>query len=327
MSLRSLFNQHGTVIGQYLWQRYPHTGKLVRAANAQLAGAVTVRPDLPNYPWAVVARATALRLRYSLGFTSPRQLLAWHGAQLLTQAPEAPYPLAALPAIFAELEAILRQCDAAGRPPLPAEEAICSSVCYVLGLCEDLARTGRLDTTPLLDPTAPRTGAGLLALTPQAVVVDITGMAARFVTAQADLLAQPHILFPAFGAEPSSGAALDPVIICDTLYLVKVTTQPTVEGRWLRELVGYGLWDAEDRYRLRHVGIIAPRQGTVLRWPLAEIATRLAGESCATLTELRHEFAVMRRAARGVPVPITTPHWGETASRAAGLVTAEGMAS
>jgi hypothetical protein len=303
MALRSLFNQHGSVISQYLWQRFPHTAGLARAANLQLGAAFTVRPDAASYPWAVVARATALRIRYSLGYMAPRTLLAWRGAQFLAQAPAAPYPLAALAAIFADLAAVIARVDPVGRTLAPTEEATLCRACYMLGLCDDLARTGRLEYSPLLEPTVPRTAAGWLALAAPTVVADLAGMATRFTTQHDALLTQPRTLFPAFDAAPQPGAALDPLILGDTLALVKVTTQPTVEARWMRELVGYALCDVADRFGIQQVGIIAPRQGMVLRWPLADVVARLAGEPHATLAHLRHEFAAIRRAARGLPLP------------------------
>jgi len=302
MALSTRFDQHGSVIGQYLWQRYAHTAILARGANAQLAQAATLRPaDDEHYPWAVVARATALRLRYISGNTPPRALLALDGAARLTQAHTAPYPLAFVAALFAELGARVARLTPAAERLAPADEEQLSRICYLLGLCEDIARTGRLMQSPLLDPAVPRTMDGLLALADPVCVADISAMATRFMAAHGALLAQPATLWPALGSVPLAGSGLEPLMLGDGLYLIKVTTQPQIEARWLRELLGYLLSDAQDAYGVRQVGIIAPRQGVVLRWPATTFAATLAGTPGATLPTLRREFAVLGRAV-GLPL-------------------------
>jgi hypothetical protein len=305
------FDQHGSVIGQYLWQRYPHTATLARAANARLAQATTLRPSAgEHYPWAVVARATALRLRYSAGNTPPRALLALDGAARLAQAHTAPYSLAFVAALFADLGARLARLTPTGGRRMPAEdeEHLCR-ICYLLGLCEDIARTGRLIQSPLLDPAVPRTVEGLLALADPVCVADIAAMAARFTAAHGALLAQPATLWPALGGITPAGRSLDPLILGDGLYLIKVTAQPQIEARWLRELLGYLLLDVYDRYGVRQVGIIAPRQGEVLRWP-ASFAATLAGMPAsafaASLPALRREFAALRRVMASPAMPLVT---------------------
>lgn len=305
MAFSTRFDQHGSVIGQYIWQRYPRTAALARGANARLAQAETLRPSADDhYPWAVVARATALRLRYVSGNTPPRALLALDGAARLTQANTSPYPLATVAALFADLGAEVARLTPTGDHLASADEEQLSRICYLLGLCEDIARTGRLMQSPLLHAAVPRTVAGLLALADPVCIADIRQMAARFTAAQPELLAQPATLWPALGGVPLAGSSLEPLILGDGLYLIKATTQPQLEARWLRELLGYLLLDAQDVYGIHQVGIIAPRQGITLRWPATDFAATLAGTPAAPLPELRREFAALRRA---VGQPVAAP--------------------
>ncbi len=296
MSLSSVFNHHGSIVGQYLWQRYHNTSRLARVANTQLAQAGTVRPQAEAYPWAVVARAVGYRLRFCWGMMPLRDLLAWRGAQMLAQTPEAPYPQATIATLFAELEAAIARIAPAGRQPDDADEAEMARICYLLGLCEDVYRAGQFVTTPLLDPALPRTLPGWLALPPALCVADIALLARRFMAEHETFLAQPATLFPTFGGMMPHGSALGPLIIGDGLYLIKATTHPAIEARWLRDLAGYALLDERDTYHLRQVGIIAPRQGMVLRWPANDFIAALAETPAVNLQTLRREFAAVRRA-------------------------------
>ncbi len=292
MALTRYLHDHGTLVGQYLYQRYHDTVPTVRAANRALATVASLHPGDAHYPWAVAARAIGLRLRAELAPLPVGNLMAARGAQMLAGLADAPYPLPVAAALLDELGDIARHHHTEPRTPATVERL--DRACAVLALLEDLARTRRLAESALTDAALPRTIHSWLALPTEALVADIGAMAGDTIGRQGAHFAQPGVLFPRMGPLRGAGGGLDPLLLGDTLYLIKATTQPAITGTWLRELVGYGLLDLADHYHIAAVGLLLPRQGEALTWPLVDLAQRLAAESRATLPELRREFAQVR---------------------------------
>ncbi|MBA3823159.1 MAG: hypothetical protein H0X24_04530 [Ktedonobacterales bacterium] len=303
MALTRYLHDHGTLVGQYLYQRYPHTVPAVRAANRPLAASTSIHPADEHYPWAVAARAIGLRLRAEFAPLPVGSLVAARGAQMLAGLADAPYPIPVAATLLDELGTITHAYHDLPHGPPEAERL--DRACAVLALLEDLARTRRLAESALTDASLSRTLPSWLALPAATLVADIGMMAAGMVAQHGALFTQPGVLFPRLGPLRGAGGALDPLLVGDTLYLIKATTQPAIMGIWLRELVGYSLLDLNDHYHIGRVGLLLPRQSAALTWSLADLAQQLAGEAPAPLAELRREFAQVRRVV-GEPLTSTS---------------------
>jgi len=85
MSLTSHLKSTTSPIGQFIRQRFAHTARLTKVANAQLREKSTIHPilaDMP-YPYGTVGMAIDYRIRYAFAITPYRQLAAWKGAMCL----------------------------------------------------------------------------------------------------------------------------------------------------------------------------------------------------------------------------------------------------
>lgn len=69
---------------RFLYERFPHTGKVVRDCNRELKGSTTLRPE-GRPAWTTIAMAIDYRIRYYFALTPLRNLVAWHGAKVLTE--------------------------------------------------------------------------------------------------------------------------------------------------------------------------------------------------------------------------------------------------
>src|SRR5215472_10508460 len=115
MSLTAHINNTGSLIGQYLWQRYHSSAPLARAANRQLIGATTIRPDVTGYPWAMVSRAVDYRLRYAFGLTRRQLAMPAYGAQILAEQHAEHYQSSLWQAFFDQLDMTIANLQPAGR--------------------------------------------------------------------------------------------------------------------------------------------------------------------------------------------------------------------
>lgn len=302
MALARYFDDHRSLIGQYLWRIAAHTSDLSGAANRRLGAVPTVRPVADHYPWGAVAYATPYRLRAAFGDVDLRVTAAWRGGQILTQLADTPYPQAVIDAVFAAGDA---QLGTAGQ-----DEAALARLCYVLGLFEEVDRSPRFLHGPLVQPTPKHSLAELLAIPDDQCVADLQEMGVLFAECCSDLLTRPHVLFPPFGRGAANGQGNDPILVDGELLLIKTTAQPRLEARWLREMLGYVLLDDRDLCGVHTVSWYMARQGMRLTWPVAEFVGRLSGQPMA---ELRQEFAQVRRLARGQSSAPTPAHLARTA--------------
>src|SRR5579884_1985105 len=122
MSLTAHINNTGSLIGQYLWQRYHFSAPLARAANRQLSGATTIRPDAAGYPWATVSRAVDYRLRYAFGLSRRQLEVPAYGAQILAEQHAEHYQMPLWRTFFDQLDATIARLQPAGRRLGCAEE-------------------------------------------------------------------------------------------------------------------------------------------------------------------------------------------------------------
>ncbi len=86
MSLTSHLDNKSSPIGQFIKQRFAHTGMLTKEPNRQLKHVQTFRPILQageQYPYGLLGTAIDYRIRYAFGITPYQRLVAWHGAMKL----------------------------------------------------------------------------------------------------------------------------------------------------------------------------------------------------------------------------------------------------
>jgi hypothetical protein len=306
MSLAHYFTDPRTLVGQYLWRRTAHSATLARQANRLLAGAETLRPyDDAHYPWGIVAYAAPYLLRMAFPDFASRQTAAYHGAEALTLLSDLPYTLELREQVFDYAAAL--QGDAFRQPGDLAR------LSHVLGLFEEALRTPRAIMGPLFVPTPKLNVTELLAIPEPHIVADLEQIWTRFLPLAEVSQARPHDLFPDFGKRALAGSGHDPLLLDGELMLIKTTTTPKIDARWVRELLGYTLLDTENRHSIHTVSLYFARQGTRLTWPVERFAASLADMPVGSLARLRREFAYVRDMLRRQPAPVaaTFAPWGQ----------------
>ncbi|HKD74778.1 MAG TPA: hypothetical protein VKB76_04755, partial [Ktedonobacterales bacterium] len=276
MSLTAHINNTGSLIGQYLWQRYHSSAPLARAANRQLIGATTIRPDVTGYPWAMVSRAVDYRLRYAFGLTRRQLAVPAYGAQILAEQHAEHYQSSLWQAFFDQLDTTIANLQPAGRRLDREGEGTLARYCYVLALLDEAARTNRYVEGPLFAPAPKSSIDALLAIPDDIVIADMCRMGTLFGERYNFLAARPHVVNPRLAGPLGVGDARIDLIVDGCLLLVKTTVQPRIEARWLRHLAGAVLLDYDDIYHMRSVGIYMARQGMLLRWPIADFLATLS---------------------------------------------------
>jgi hypothetical protein len=154
-------------------------------------------------------------------------------------------------------------------------ETTLARACWVLTAWESAYRSRQFNTD-----YATETVDELLALAPEHAVAELVGLATRTHTSgaltQLRALAdnpppgQPlGLAGPVFVPHWADGDLL----VGDTLIDVKTVTHVRDRARtanWLQQLLAYTWLDANDRYRIRQVGLYLARHGQLLIWPITE---------------------------------------------------------
>src|SRR5713101_6997364 len=177
MSLTSHLKDPASTIGQFIKQRFAHTANLTKDAKDKLRGVITFLPTnvTTRYPYGTIGTAIDYRIRYAFSITPSRQLKAWYGATLLTYKPlknkddipidegeilrvlkgmryyssgtaQGPYPLKLIQSFFDSLDTTLYIMQPVGRALEMEAERLLARYCFVLGLFEEVFRSGREDS-------------------------------------------------------------------------------------------------------------------------------------------------------------------------------------
>ncbi|GAA3565967.1 hypothetical protein GCM10022222_57210 [Amycolatopsis ultiminotia] len=240
-------------------------------------------------------------------------------------------PVPGAPLLWADFLARARRYQARHAPPgllgEPGAEAGLARTAWVLSACEDIYRSG--ETDPRLGRVVDGGGTidQLRALPGDEVVTELTGLARRLhergvlwelrrlagVPPEGTQLgiAGPTIV-PGWADGDLLLGRIDPEagIGDGTATLVDVKTVVTVRdpgrvARWLWQILLYAWLDTGDLYRIRDVGLLLARHGTLVCWPVDELAAELLGT--ADLVEHRRdEFrdlasGILRRAGLSLP--------------------------
>lgn len=185
------------------------------------------------------------------------------------------------------------------------EEEFLLRGCWALALLTEVYRAGLFPGSPLTAlPDAP-TVDDLLALAPDAALTDLQGLTSVAATTLLPALrswGQPVYVGPVFAGSRHVPADAD-IIAGGVLLEVKSTVGQkrkdgtrycALDALTLRQIIGYVLFDFDDRYAIRQVALYSARYGYLVTWPLDDLLPRLAGKP-VTLAELRENFAPVVR--------------------------------
>lgn len=299
-----LKNASSSPIGQYVRDRFPNTRAVTATANARLRAATCALPgcDAASYPYALIGMAVDYRLRYFFAVTPIYELVAWRGAQLLSEQvwwPQADlsrgrarsvyYAAEELEAFFAALEEDISTLRPVGRLLSAQEDALLARHCFVLSLLEQVFRSG-MPSELLFSPAVRHRVQDLLAIADEVWIADICQIGRLFYQRHAGLLSRPFRLNPTFQGSFDVGGADADLIADGCLIDVKTTKSATLDVEWLRQLIGYALLDYEDELGITSVGLYLARHGELFTWPLDVFLRTLSNDSTATTTLLRAEF-------------------------------------
>lgn len=314
MSLTSHLNNRHSAISRFFTERFANTRSVTRECAALLSGTTTLRPSAP-VPWSTLGTAIDYRIRYYFAITPYENLIAWRGAQRVSDsliwtaaewdketgeeeawvgrqasADSPSLPLGTIESFFAELGELLQHHDPVRRRlDRPQEEQI-SRFCVVLALFEEIFRAGVNINSALFLGEAKLTVQDLLSITEPHWVDDLCSLSWLFHEHMGNKLANPCILNPTFEGSHDVGGADADLILDGCLIDIKATVNPRVANLWLYQLLGYVLLDYGGQYRIDEVGIYLARQGVLLKWPLQELLNRLSGDLTTSLDELRDDF-------------------------------------
>lgn len=106
----------------------------------------------------------------------------------------------------------------------------------------------------------------MLGLASDTAIADVCSMAELFCRTQQKLVAGDAVFKPTFSGSSAIGGADADLIVDRRLIEIKATINPGKIGKvsWPWQLLGYALLDLD-------------RQGLLLRWPVDDYASRLAG--------------------------------------------------
>ena len=310
MSLTSHLNNPTSPIGQFIKQRFAQTARLTKAANLQLKAAETLRPALSGslYPYAPIGTAIDYRIRYAFDVTPYQQLVAWHGALLLTAKPvesltltpnyfdimqgvaQGPYPLKLVRQFFESLDYTLQTIQPVGRRLDAEAEHLLDRYCVVLSFFEQVFRSNAYLQGPLLQPTMKQSVEELLAIPQDSWLDDLSQIFNLFYARYHDLLSHPYILNPTFAGSLDIGGADADLVVDRCLIDIKASVSPQIKAEYLYQLAGYLLLDYDDQLHMNAVAIYMARQGMLFTWPVAEFLHQLTGNDSAELGALRREF-------------------------------------
>jgi hypothetical protein len=310
MSLTSHLNNPASPIGQFIKQRFAQTARLTKAANLQLKAAETLRPALPgpSYPYAPIGTAIDYRIRYAFDVTPYRQLVAWHGALLLTAKPveslilkttyfdimqgvaQGPYPLELVRQFFESLDYTLQTIQPVGRRLDAEAEHLLDRYCVALSFFEQVFRSNAYLQGPLLQPVVKQSVEELLAIPQDSWLDDLSQMFNLFYARYHDLVSRPYILNPTFAGSLDIGGADADFVVDRCLIDIKASVSPQIKAEYLYQLAGYLLLDYDDQLHMNAVAIYMARQGMLFTWSIPEFLNQLTGNDSADLGSLRRDF-------------------------------------
>ncbi len=300
MSLTSHLRDPQSPIGQFIRQHGSQTARIARVTNPQLRSAETINPGFEPWVYSHLGTALDYRIRYFFAVTPSQQLIAYTGASLLPvqisdsgYPMEGPYSLDLIEAFFTRLDAFLETIQPVGRQLEAEVERMLARYCFVLGLFEEVYRSGRYMDGLLMVPAPKESVDELLAIADDSWIDDLCALSRVFYERYHHLLSLPFTLNPTFTGSLDVGGADADLIVDGCLIEIKSSIRARIDAAWLHQLLGYLLLDYEDQQHLRSVAIYMARHGLLLTWPLGDFLRSLTGNNQISLSQLRQEFQAL----------------------------------
>lgn len=271
MSLMRELKNPSSPLRRFFDERLPHTSSPRATYSAAMADASTVLPTAPpgaNVPWDVLGHAISARLLWQLD-PNPCGRIAGRSAQDLADRAHDDEDR-----VGAEIVDEFRCAIDAGPG---SDEDLAARVSWIGGLLDRAYRSGRVDDwfeQLVVSPTWP----DMLKVVPDWAAADVAAMAA---VCQSPLstLAAPVAIAPLFAGSFLVGGADADLMAGGVLIDVKATNDLRLSLKNLQQIVSYALLDFDDTYEIEAVGILAARQGVLVRWPLATLLQQMSGAS------------------------------------------------
>jgi hypothetical protein len=277
----------GSPVRQFFDAKLPDTAGVLARLRRGLLGAPTIAPPVDEivgrYPYNEMGYASGIRLGLTFAAAVPRSAL-----------PRQLHPRTGLPwDSAAKVASEALECIADTAPHLRTlsreeSERLCR-YCYVLGLFDQLFRTGPLPNLRILQVDPDASSDELLALAPPACIRDLDELAAAAGEPLAVLAREPVVVSPVFAGSQSVGGADGDLIAGTCLVDFKAIKEPKLEARMIRQLVAYALLDYDDDYHLEEVAVYMARQARLLRISLEDVIA-LMSLSPIPLQDLRNDL-------------------------------------
>jgi hypothetical protein len=308
MSLTSGLEDPTSPVRRFFQDRFPNLRLIKREVREQVVGRPTIRQS-EAVPYGTVG--TAIDYRISCYFPAARPLLeddwgtvadlgaglvdehlrAQSGARVLVATGFLSQELANQ--FFLSLRGTLRELSPIARKLAKTDEERLCRHCFTAALFDEIVRYGGISRSLQESLIGALELEALLAQASKASIDDLCQMSWAFYDGQQDLLSAEAVLNPTFDGSRDVGGADADLIVDRCLVEVKTALDPAnIKKRsWPWQLLGYALLDYSDTYAVEAVGLYLARQATLVRWPLDEYASKLAGRD-VSLNEARRDLKV-----------------------------------
>lgn len=307
MSLTSEINNPKSPVGVFFRKRFPNTRAMVTECNRSLRDAETICPtERIGVDFGTLGTAIDYRLRYYFAVTPSEDLVAWSGAQMVS---DGGYPnglvervlgdrvveLVKIPesiveGFFRNLDVMLADLQPAGRKLNRDDESLLNRYCVGLALFEQCFRALPLPSWSLFSDDV-SSWEDVLQIAPFHWIDDLCSMSELFYDQMGGRFREDAVLNPNFDGSAYVGGADADVILGSCLIDFKTTINAKIDGSGLYQLLGYSLLDFSNRYGIEQAGFYLPRQGRFLTWQLEDLIQRLSGGDPTPIEELRSEFS------------------------------------
>ena len=306
MSLTSEINNPKSPVGTFFRKRFPNTRAVVTECNKSLRNAETIRPHeaMPSQEFSTLGTAIDYRLRYYFAVTPSQDLVAWGGAQMVSDrgfrgrwelavgdswVELVKMPEAIVEGFFSNLDATLADLQPVGRRLDRDAESLLNRYCVGLALFEQCFRAFARPSWSLFNGDV-SSWADVLQIAPAHWIDDLCAMSVLFYDQMGGRFTEDAVLNPTFDGSAYVGGADADVILDSCLIDFKTTVNAKIEGSGLYQLLGYSLLDFSNQYGIERAGLYLPRQGRFLTWELEDLLQRLSASEPAPIEQLRSEF-------------------------------------
>ena len=286
MSLTSELHRPDSPISRFFAKNFPARDDFWSAWIERVWKYNALRPEgsLANYPWALVGAALDYRIRVHWRPYAAGETVAALGGRYARRfgMPDAAEMWPDLSARWDLMMAYIKR----GNDLDPGRQDALARMCVIMAAYEAIARSRREDRL-LFGATAIDQA---LDRVPAQVINDISTLLTEFQRSHERFLhPQSIVLNPVFTGSQLVGGADGDVILDQLLWDFKTTIHPTRENNdyWPYQILGYGLLDLDDTYRLKGAGIYLSRQGLWVSWTWDKMLNLLGAKPGVTMQEWR----------------------------------------